>query len=72
MSAALTQFEFIRAVAFRFVERSDMTFDDALPYARDVVREYLAEEGLEYGAPDHDWTPAGAITVADEDLACWS
>lgn len=71
MSAKLNKDEFVAAMAERFCEQTAMTSTMAESYAFRTLHEYLDELRLRFGAKGHDWSRAGAHTIADADLALW-
>lgn len=58
---------FLRSVARRICHRSGMSKHDAYQAALEAVR--LME--VEFGNVDYDWSRAGAIDIADEEMAYW-
>ena len=56
---------FLIAIA-RHLSRTDPTLTDPLPMAREVFRDFLADERIAFGDPGYDWTYDGAVIVARE------
>jgi len=71
MTSDLTKDEFVTAMATRFCAKSAMRLEQARPYAFTTLHEYLDELRIRFGANGHDWSRAGAHTIADADLALW-
>lgn len=64
--------EFIEVMAVQFAAASrSSSIADWLVHARRCLSGFLSGEGIRFGAPGYDWSRAGAVAMAGEDISYW-
>lgn len=67
----LTRDVFLRTMADRYIERTELEVNDAFMFAELCLDAFLEDEGIEFGENGYDWTRPAARDLADDDMENW-
>ena len=71
MDRRLTSTGFIRCMALRFWEAGHRDWVACKQVASRCLREYLADEKINYGDRRYAWDRSGAVEVAESEIEHW-